>query len=527
MNCAVLPNGAESLLILAQALEIPESELRSGETFDKLTYTQTRFDPKIVDGLDLTLINQKLAIFGDSFAGTFRLGDEPVLVLRSEISAADITTFKKKVGSSPFVEFHLEFNKEAFIGLNLKTEDYYHFVLYVFPENLKTFLTSDLKTLETKLLGDQWNRKVIILVFGQDSFWDGAYFAVIGGKEINRLDAVIPKTPPDAQIVRDMYQNCQDILRWQDKWLQGLTPLHLKIEGTTNPNNLLDALFIHRLNLFLLYTADRTVSRDAIPQISQYSVASQTVEVPHWSPAVDFAEADLQSVAHLQDLLEWTYDEDHVSDRMTLVQIVFVKELDAVQPAARSRKLLDDGGRIFKDIELRWRSFIQGKIEAYTAQEQALEDYVEGTIQTFSGQISSMIKSLTDTMLAAVGALFVSFVAAIFKEKFEPFIFLTGAAGFSIYVLCFPLLYNMFYQRVRYQELVAGFEIRRKRFEERLFREKVCTVVGSQIIESKKRFEIWFWITVVIYVLVVVLTPLFAYIIAGYLLESPTIPVVK
>jgi len=103
-----------------------------------------------------------------------------------------------------------------------------------------------------------------------------------------------------------------------------------------------------------------------------------------------------------------------------------------------------------------------------------------------------MIKSLADTMLAAIGVFLGTFIASLFSDKFNPMIFELGMITYSIYVLIFPLGFTMYNEATCYNNLVNSFEIQRKRFNERLYLENVDTIIGNQIKNSEELFQWWF-----------------------------------
>jgi small basic protein len=162
-----------------------------------------------------------------------------------------------------------------------------------------------------------------------------------------------------------------------------------------------------------------------------------------------------------------------------------------------------------------WKAFIENKVDAYMSQVQALEDYVASTVQAFTGQVSALIKSLSDTMLAAVGALLGSFIAALFKDKFDPTIFVIGMLIYALYVVLFPLGYNMTHHWQRYQGLVSDFQSRRERFEQRLYPENVDEIVGGQVAKSRRHFRRWFWATILAYAVVVFAAVMTAVLVPG------------
>ncbi|NIS81918.1 MAG: hypothetical protein GTO14_17290 [Anaerolineales bacterium] len=128
-----------------------------------------------------------------------------------------------------------------------------------------------------------------------------------------------------------------------------------------------------------------------------------------------------------------------------------------------------------------------------------------------------MIKALSDTMLAAVAALLGSFIAALFKDEFNPLIFRVGMWVYAAYVLLFPLLYNMLNRWGRYLKLVEDFDQRRSRFVVRLFEQKVEGIVGERVIKSRRSFLLWFWLTVLAYVMVIGLAIASTYVVPDWM----------
>ena len=90
-------------------------------------------------------------------------------------------------------------------------------------------------------------------------------------------------------------------------------------------------------------------------------------------------------------------------------------------------------------------------------------------------------------MLAAVGVLLGSFIAALFQNSFNQTIFIIGMAVYAAYVFIFPLVYNMSYQWHRYKTIDKEFKAWHHRFEERLHPDKVKEIMGANITESEHR----------------------------------------
>jgi hypothetical protein len=388
--------------------------------------------------------------------------------------------------------------------------------LYLFPAALERFLTRQLGRLEAHLWGSSPAYKVILLVPDREIWLDGQYLAVLGGSQIGNWQAVVPQKAPDAKQLLAMYQTCRDTLRWQESWLQSLTPLHLKVNGRALPDDrTANALRVHLANLIILYTADRTVVRTDGQWLATYTGATQRIELILGKPQDRLEEEASAGVAPLLQMVEWAYDAQWTDNRLPLVQIGVAQALSAVDPMFRYRQLLRNAASIFDGLQWNWKAFVEGKVDAYMTQLRALEDYVASTVQAFADQISAMIKGLSDTMLAAVGALLGSFIAALFKDKFNATIFSIGMLVYAVYVLVFPLGYNMLHQWQRYRVLVKDFQTRYRRFEEQLYPQKVSEIAGTQIPDSQKRFRHWFTATLLSYVAVIILTVLAAILLPG------------
>jgi len=77
---------------------------------------------------------------------------------------------------------------------------------------------------------------------------------------------------------------------------------------------------------------------------------------------------------------------------------------------------------------------------------------------------------------------------------------------YAVYVPAFPpCLQHAVPSGSGYSALVDDFAVRRARFVERLSESQVQEIVATRVIESRARFKWWFWSTVGIYALLVIL----------------------
>lgn len=503
-----LSNPAKSLLAFGDALGIASDVWVEREKLEQITYTNYDFSREKATSITLEQIAPLIAAYHDALTCQFRLGDLTVLDIVPDVDEASLEKFRDDIRSSPTVVFKFTLDKTKLVDRWIGGMPGYHLFLYLFPNALERFLTSDLGRLERLLWGSEPEtaHKVVLLVPDRKIWLDGVHLAVLGGDQIENWRKVVSQQPRDADELRNMYKICQNNLNWQVPWLEHLTPLHLKVGGQIPRDDpIAKALLIHQVNSIILYTADRTAGDAAKPMFATYAGANHNVRLTLGNPSDHIEEKVLAGVSDLMEMLEWAYNPEWSSDRIPLVQISVAQALHAASPADRYQLLTHNAPNIFDGLKWHWKAFIEGKVDTYMSQVQALEDYVADTVQSFADQITAMIKSLSDTMLAAVGVLIGSFIAALFSDTFNPTIFAIGVVVYGFYVLIFPLCYNMYHQWEQYQALRDNFEKRQLRFEAQLYTEKVDAIVGTQITNSQRRFEWWFSATLAAYMGVIIL----------------------
>jgi hypothetical protein len=309
-----------------------------------------------------------------------------------------------------------------------------------------------------------------------------------------------------------MYQGCRDNLMWQEPYVRFITPLHLDLAGTSEPRDpVTNALRVHGANLFLLYTADRTVTDRMVADVSGnlvaiYEGAGQSVPVATADPWRMLPEDAAAGIADLFHLAHWIYEPRWLIDRLALAQLAIAQALAPPPAAGRTERLIEAAGNIFGNLRWHWKAFIEAKLEAYDAEVRRLKDDVSNAVWSFSDQITDMIKGLSETMLAAVGAVLGSIVAALFRDKFNPTVFSIGMIAYAVYVAAFPLGFGMAHQYARYRSLKERFAARKSSYAEVLPADKVDEATARPILRSEQRYRHWFIATVIAYLVVILLS---------------------
>jgi len=528
INTQRFTNPAKPLLAFGKALDIAPDVWVKNESLDQIEYTDYNFRQVMAKKLTIDLITSLRDAYGDALICRFRLGDLPVLDINLNTDAKSLEEFRDAIRDSPTIVFKFTLNKTRLVENWLGNEPDYRVFLYLFPNALENFLNSNLSQLESLLWGLELEtaHKVVLLVPDREIWLDGLYLAVLGGEQIEHWREAVSKPPHNGDELKNMYKICQKNLKWQVPWLKHLTPLHLRVDGKiSGDDSIFKKILVHQVNSIILYTADRTVGDNNKPILSTYAGANHSVELTLKNPADPIEEKVLAGVSNLMEMLEWAYNSTWSADRLPIVQIGVAQALHAASPLDRYHLLLHNAPNIFDGLKWHWKAFIEGKVDSYMSQIHALEDYVADTVQTFADQITDMIKNLSNTMLAAVGVLIGTFIAALFRDKFDPNIFTIGMVVYALYVLIFPLCYNMKHQCEQYQALRDNFKMRQIRFEERLYPEKVNIIVGTQITDSQHRFKRWFYATLVAYIMVIVLA-IAAVLLVPEFIENTTLSVI-
>lgn len=516
MNRPILKNPLKPLLDFGEKLGIPKEIWIEREELEQLIYTNSELTQDSASRLTLQQIAILIEAYDDAITCRFLLGDLVVLEIVPGLNETALDKFKAKIHRSPIVKLDIKLDKAKLIRNWLGDVPWCNLFLYLSPNALEHFLNNDLSKLESRLWGPEASsNKVIILVPCHDIFLDGEYLAIVGGEYSEDWGKVVPSERRDNKHLKYMYNTCREALRWQEPWLKYLTPLHLRIDTRSIIGDPISkVLRIHLINSIILYTADKTIIRDDGRYVATYTSSNQSIEVV-LADTRNYTGDAYYGVGCLFQMLVWIYDPHWSTDRIPFAQISIVQSLYAADPKIRYDLLVHNAPNIFNGVQWHWKAFIEEKIDDYMSQVKDLEDYVTKTAQAFADQVSSIIKNLSDTMLAAIGALLGSFIAALFQSNFNATVFMIGMLIYAVYVLIFPLGYNMLSQRQRYLYLVKDFENHRHRFEGQLYPKKVDEIIGSQIKDSRMLFDSWFNWTICGYLAIIFSALIAAWLIPG------------
>ena len=497
----------EPLLALGNLLGISQEVWENNEGLNSISYYNKNFSRDIAVLLTIDLISLLKNEYGNAVRCIFTTNiDYKVLDINEDIDEKKLEDFRKETEGMSNLVFDFKLNKTKLISdkfSNVHNEC--NLFLFFFTNALLKCLNVNLSELEnsfweTKLKSTY---KVLLIILDHDIWLNGTYIAIIGSHQISRLtDAIFKPSKEENEKIQNMYDVCQKNLHWQAQWVEFLTPLHLKVnEKIPYDDPVYNAFLIHQVNLIILYTAYRTKGVGNTPSSSTYACTNQSVDLKLNEPLDKIENYIIANAEYLMESLEWVYDIKWSDDRLRFMQIIVTKYLHSDSPITRYSLFLINAINIFDQMKWQWQAFMEGKVDNYMSQVVALENYVSNTVQEYNNQITSITKSLSDNMLAAVGVSIGAIIIGISKN--DSSILLTfSLLIYACYIFIFLLFFNMKPRWEQYKTSRDNFKERKEIFEEKLYPDKVNEIIGSKISESEDRFEWWFWATVEAYFVV-------------------------
>jgi len=477
------------------------------EERDEISVQATGIEEKFLKSLTMEALKPLASAYGGGLTCSFSAAGEPGLEVNEGLTEEKIDRFVQKM--SGIGEFRLDFrlDKKALI------EDWFgpgageaerH--LYLFEEALERDLLKPIGSLEELFWPEDAKRKAMVLVPDVEIELDGGLFSVLGGNGLAKwAEYANPAEKTPALDFGKINQEAQDTLRWQQPWVKRMTPAHLWVNGKASEDNrLARAIQSQFVNLFMLYSADRSVEHDGV-FVSTYSGAKFTAEI-RWGPHKEQAFFSWEDIKSLGQTFLWAYEPTYkASDRLPLVQIDVAKTVRVMEQAQGFDLLVKSAHSIFGDLDEQWIEVIENRIDAFSERKDKLGEQVAKAVNEFSGQVSEIIDSVSNAALGLVGVLIGTFIAALFKEDFNGTIFRAGLLIYAGYVLLFPLAYNMSHQWFKFRAQEALFERNKETFAKQLEESTVRQIVGEEVANTIRSFKRWFGLTTILYVVMIVL----------------------
>jgi len=479
-----------------------------------------------IDGvhrLDINLIKEVTNAYQAAFTCKFELGVRE-LSLSTSTQADELHTFQDILSKWTTVACSITLDKTQLAVAALGTTKSYQPFLYLFSQRFEEWLTNSTSHLETELWKDRPEAKRLVILSDRDILLDGSCLTVVGGRYLDQVSSLIPSVPSEVQELVKIYASAR--ATWETEYLRHITPIHLELAGNSGTDDrVARRLSVHLVNTILLYSADRTTGQMS-QLISTFTSPQQSVEVPHADLEAPSDHFETKAAAELLDLFRWTTDARLGKDKLALLRLRIIPILRQFPESDRCSQLLNQIGHLTQDIAWSWQGFINKTLDEYDKDVRDFEKYVRDSANTFTDQATKMVDSLNAATLAAVGALVGSFIAAMFKDKFDGTVFSLGMIAYAIYLLFFPLSFGLISQHCKYKLMLAQAEAQRVAFARILTFEQIKSIYETPINRGTAFFRRTLCCTGAAYVIVAICAVIAAFMVPKWVAneKGQTVP---
>jgi hypothetical protein len=485
----------------------------ASETSEHLSIS-AEVDGQAIKDLDYSVVAQLVGGYGKSLTAEFLLENLPELEIRQEMTPQDLEKKRTNFEGGNSYELRLRINKPALLDQVLGTEAARGSIHYFFATSVESLLAQGLDELEKALWAGVTGARRL-LIGDTDLQRSGPVLQIIGGTNLTRALPPLPPLPePVSASIERMRIDREEQISWDYQWVQRLTPVQLQLDGEPGDSRVEKLFAAAYIQLCLLYTCNRARRRPGTSGASEtqpeYPGGQAVVRVPLHEAQPIGTPVSGATVRGFAGLIDWCYrlrDEgttrDWAADRLQFTQVRIAQALESVREADRLVTLVSQIADVVLALDDQWRAFIEDRFGQYLDKERQLESVVNEVVSTFGEQTTTLAKSLSDTMLAAVAALIGSAIAAAFVTPFNAALFRVGVLTYAGYVLLFPGLYGLGSQVGQFLEIGHVFDHEQKRFNTLLGCQKTNQIVDNRVPRAKTRYWRWFGFTLVGYAIAI------------------------
>jgi len=271
-----------------------------------------------------------------------------------------------------------------------------------------------------------------------------------------------------------------------------LTPLHFLGQWKKKDSALERILARQFVNICILYTANRSTFNDKQqPSESIYNSSDRTATLSlKEEPTAEISTISVESLA------KWLYS-GKGTDQRTVFQNIIARELYGDDPKANYNNFISRISRLWKDAVWQYQVFVDGKITKHFEELQKVIGYIADVNKKISEAVDSITKSLTDALLATVGVVVLTVLAALVKKDTSIEIFKISMQVYSVYLL-FYAIYRMGSIGDSYRLLSKDASTQLAEYQAALRVEEI-TDLSLPLKRRRRQFHIWFWLTVALY----------------------------
>jgi hypothetical protein len=386
---------------------------------------------------------------------------------------------------------------------------------YLFKENLLQIINKPLLQLDALLFASQSTPRLIIISEDCPAF-DGDLLNIVTETNYPAFNQskLLLNADKLARLER-FYGDSLSKPSWMGFDFTNLTPLHFfgKWQGTDS-ENLAKITNAQLQKLCVLFTANRC---NLTAENSFQAIYANSDRVVYLELSDS---ATVKSDKTLKEIVEWISEGNH-KDKLTVFQNVTARLLNNSTPAKNYESLADSLPKIFEEAEWNYKLFVDGKITKHFEEVQKFSSSVADTAKKVAENIDTVNKGITDALLATIGVLIATVLAALVKNEATSEIFSISFTAYAIYLLVYAL-YRMGSIGHSYYLLSTEANEQKTLYTNTIGAEKVKELT-KPIKRRRIQFHIWFWVTVLIYVILAVGIWLAATRLPAYLINNQII----
>lgn len=288
------------------------------------------------------------------------------------------------------------------------------------------------------------------------------------------------------------YTFAREQVNWSGFRLNHLTPLHYLGEWHQTDSGCIQRL-LHQnvLHLFILYTANRSTQADSYTECI-FSSTEQVITMRLGTSGLK----DRQ-VEYLPGIVSWIVS-GQGTDRLVVLRSVVAREVDEDNPATNYERFVERLRQLYGEVRWHYQVFVDGKIDRHFQELEKVADDTTKISTQVSDSIDAVTKGLTDALLATIGAVVASFLAALIENKTQGSVFFIAMRAYAFY-LGFYVLYRMSSTLWSYLLLNDEAKGRFRSYSERLGEDRVNNL-RAPLSRRQHQFWSWFIITSVLYI---------------------------
>lgn len=503
----------DALERLREALGVEPSSLVQAELPRRLSLTGT-VDGDHVARLTHATLDAAVTAYGRALSLTISTGDLPELeVVDGAYSHAQLTALTGAAEPGHTYGIVLQIDKARLSEAMTGPPAHGSLLLFFQHEAFCAALRRGLASLGSELWPDS-SRRLVVAVLDREVAVVGPLLSVVGGNSLNRLADELARTPATSADLAWVSKRRDDYIGWDADLETAFTPWHFALDDVDGDSDLVALLDSIGVLLAMLYTCDRARVVRRTAGAPGVRLEFRGREHAAFVPRDQSAPLDRMTPEHrhaLRRLVDWCYHADidgdvrtdRIGDRLLFVQTRVAQSLEPRPEEARFEAFALEMPQIFEGVQWHWRAFVQDKVTQYLDEVEKLEGTVGSAVDSYTSKVTSLVKGVTDTMLAAVAVLVGTFIAAAFADPFNEDLFRIGVITYGAYVALFPALIGLLVDWGNARQVEEAFDSQRRQFNDALYADKVDDIVGERVHTARRRYERWFWVTAAGYVVVI------------------------